>query len=179
MPLFRPRVPDIDAALRRLLAAVVRRPVLRLLELEPMPVLCPRDEALWRLRLEDFIRLVAITPLLSSVERVSSRAKRASTARVSRARDECVLRMRIPPTRDISTARLIQRARRHTDGTNCQTCSGHSDDARLRSVCDWWPLPWRSYAAKWSPIPADDCQPWLLFRISGVGRTHCALRKQQ
>ena len=61
-------VRGVDALLRRFVSVAVRRPPRRFLEVEPTFVSWPRDDEPWRLRLADFIRLVAIAQLLSASE---------------------------------------------------------------------------------------------------------------
>lgn len=72
--LARPRAVDLLAP-RALVAVVVRRPPRRLVELAPIPIFWPRDDVPWRLRLADFMRLVAITYPLSPLGWLSSRCK--------------------------------------------------------------------------------------------------------
>jgi hypothetical protein len=71
------REPDLAEVLRALLDVEVRRPARRLLEFAPMPIFCPRAEEFVRLRLADFMRLVAIATILSAFGRAGSPAQQS------------------------------------------------------------------------------------------------------
>ena len=70
----RPRVPALADLPRLRLVAAERRPPARLFEPDPIPDFGPREETPGRLRRTDFMRLVAIRLILSSLPAGGSRS---------------------------------------------------------------------------------------------------------